>query len=270
MSTSRKALHATLVGGTNNQDRYVIGDQFAVVLDGATSFAGDRSHDPGWYAEQLGRVLSVVLPLGGALTDAVEEAIRAVRDTHGLTPGTTPTSTIALARWSDDALETYVLGDSYVVVLHSDGTEAVHTDERLDSVATRERARYQEGLAAGHGYGEEHRATLMELQAEQARHVNRPGGYWIAGAEPAAGQHGLTSSEPRAGVTAVVLASDGVDVLRHPGATTWGGVYKAANEHGPERVLRQIQDAEDTDPNGSRWPRAKLHDDKTLVAVPFA
>ena len=42
---------ATLAGASNNQDRFVVGDGFTAVLDGATSVAGDRSHDPGWYAE---------------------------------------------------------------------------------------------------------------------------------------------------------------------------------------------------------------------------
>ncbi|MFI2490531.1 protein phosphatase 2C domain-containing protein [Promicromonospora kroppenstedtii] len=132
MSESRLVLHATLAGGTNNQDRYVIGHGFAAVLDGATSVAGDRSHDPGWYAEQLAQAISETVPRAGALADAVTEAIRAVRDTHGLTPATTPTSTVALARWSDEVVETYVLGDSYVVVFHTDGTETIHTDSRLD------------------------------------------------------------------------------------------------------------------------------------------
>ena len=50
---------------------------------------------------------------------------------------------------------------------------------------------------------------LLDLQAEQARHVNREGGYWIAGAEPA--HHGILTAESRAHVAGVLLASDGVD-----------------------------------------------------------
>jgi hypothetical protein len=188
---------ATLAGGSNNQDRYVIGDGFAVVLDGATSFAGDRSHDPGWYAEQLGQALAATVPANGSLADAVTHAIRTVRDSHRLTPETTPTSTIALARWTAEAIETYLLGDSLAVLLHTDGTEEVHDDDRLSAVASSERAAYCSRLADGQGYGDAHRAQLLSLQAEQAQHRNRPGGYWIAGAEPEAGQHGITRSAPR-------------------------------------------------------------------------
>ncbi|MFC7023767.1 hypothetical protein ACFQHV_11510 [Promicromonospora thailandica] len=265
-----KTLAATLAGASRNQDRYVIGERFAAVLDGATSVAGDRSHDPGWYAEQLADAIEKTVPQGGSLAGAVEEAIRAVRDAHGLTAETTPTSTVALARWSNDTVETYMLGDSYGVIFYADGTEAVHTDDRLDAVAVNERAAYRKRLAEGHGYDKGHRALMLDLQAEQARRCNRPEGYWIAGAHPEAARHGITSVEGRAGVSALVLASDGVDPARHPEATTWHDLYDEARQHGPAHVLQRIHEAESTDPGGQRWPRAKLHDDKTLVCVPLA
>lgn len=262
-----KSLAATLAGASRNQDRYITGDGFAAVLDGATSVAGDRSHDPGWYAEQLAAAINKTVPHGGPLAGAVEDAIRAVRDAHGLTPETTPTSTVALARWSDDTVETYLLGDSYGIIFYADGTEAVHTDDRLDTVAVNQRAAYRKRLAEGHGYDDGHRALLLDLQAEQARRCNRPGGYWIAGAQPEAARHGITTAESRAGVSALVLASDGVDPSRHPEATTWRDLYDEVVEHGPEVVLRRIHDVEGKDADGRRWPRSKLHDDKTFVAV---
>jgi hypothetical protein len=259
---------ATLAGGSNNQDRHVLGDGFAAVLDGATSVAGDRSHDPGWYAEQLARAIGEVVPRGGPLADAVADAIRIVRDANGLTPETAPTSTVALARWSDDVVETYVLGDSYIVALRPDGgAQTVQTDDRLDAVGAPERAAYRTRLAAGHGYDVEHRELLLALQADQARRRNRPGGYWIAGAQPEAAAHGITTVEERSGVAALLLASDGVDPERHPEATTWRELVDEAQRYGAARVLQDIHDAEAADPDGRRWPRSKRHDDKTLVII---
>ncbi|WP_129782863.1 hypothetical protein [Promicromonospora panici] len=258
---------ATLAGGRNNQDRYTAGEGFAAVLDGATSVAGDRSHDPGWYAEQLAHAIGEAVQDGDALADVVANAIRVVRDAHGLTWDSTPTSTVALARWSDDVVETYVLGDSYAVIFHVDGTETVHTDDRLDSVGVAARAAYRRRLATGHGYDDEHRAILLELQAEQARRVNRSGGYWIAGAQPEAAHHGITTTEERTAVSALLLASDGVDPERHPEATVWRDLYDEATEHGPGQVLHRIHVAEESDHEGRRWPRSKPHDDKTIIAV---
>lgn len=265
-----KTQAATLAGASNNQDRYAIGDGFAVVLDGATSVAGDRSHDPGWYAERLARAVSERVPRGGALADAVADAIRTVRDDHALTPDTCPTSTVAIARWSDGVVESYLLGDSFVVLLSAGGAESVHTDDRLDAVGAHERAAYRARLAAGSGYDVEHRSLLLALQAEQARHRNQPDGYWIAGAEPEAAYHGVTSTEERSGISALLLASDGVDPERHRGTMTWHGLSHEVNSHGAAQVLQELQDAEASDPDGRRWPRSKRHDDKTLVVVDLA
>lgn len=261
-------LAATLPGGANNQDRYVVGDNFAAVLDGATSVANDRSHDPGWYAEQLAHALAETVPDGRPLAAAVADAIRTVRDTHRLVPETTPTCTVALVRWSTDTVETYVLGHSLVVLFRLDGT-TIHTDDRIGSVAADERATYRARLAAGSGYDSTHRALLMQLQAEQARHRNKADGYWIAGAEPEAAAHGLTTTTDRASTVLALLATDGVALDRHPKATAWSEIFNEARRHLPARVLRRIQDAESKDPDGQRWPRAKRHDDKTLITINF-
>lgn len=256
---------ATLAGGSRNQDRYAIGENFAAVLDGATSFAGDRSHDPGWFAQQLADALARSIPEGGPLAGHVERAIQSVRDAHALQPDTAPTSTIAIARWNSAAVETYVLGDSPAVIVHPDGSATVHTDDRLAAVAVEHRETYRSNLAAGHGYGEEHRQTLLELQKEQAERRNRAGGYWIVGTDPEAARHGITATTPASEVAAVILASDGVALERHPSVESWAELCTEAQQHGPDRVLRQIHDSEDTDPDGARWPRSKAHDDKTIV-----
>ncbi len=248
----------------------MVGDGFALVLDGATSVAMDRSHDPGWYAERLGKEIASRLPEGVSLPDTVAAAITAVRDTYGLVARTSPTSTVAIARWSTQTIETFVLCDSSVTLLHDDGTEKVHTDLEVGTAIARHRELYRSRLATGHGFDDGHRALLVELQEEQARRRNRPGGYWVAGIEPEAAYHGHVGTTHRAGVTALVLATDGVELDRHPRASTWRDVYDEALEHGPAHVLDAVHDAEATDPDGVRWARAKRHDDKTLVIVRLA
>ena len=172
------------------------------------------------------------MPRGGPIADAVAEAIRMVRDAHRLTPDTSPTSTVAIARWSDGVVETYALGDSYVVVLRADGTESVYTDNRLDAVGAPERAAYRTRLAAGHGYDVGHRELLLALQAEQAQHRNQPGGYWIAGAEPEAGHHGIATTDRRSGITGVLLRQR----RRRPGTlSTSCGLARSRNRRAQAR-----------------------------------
>jgi hypothetical protein len=77
----------------------------------------------------------------------------------------------------------------------------------------------------------------------------------------------FTTTENRAAVSSVLLASDGVDPERHPVAANWRDVYLESIERGPEQVLRLIHDSETTDIDGRHWPRSKPHDDKTLVSI---
>ncbi|GGM34371.1 hypothetical protein GCM10010102_32400 [Promicromonospora citrea] len=247
----------------------MVGRGFAMVLDGATSVAGDRSHDPGWYAGRLADVLARELPGGRPIPDLVAAAIAEVRDTDGLKAETSPTCTVAIARWTDDVVEAYSLCDSLVVVLGTDGSEVVHTDDDLGAAVGARRAAYRARLAAGLGYDEGHRQLLVELQEVQARWRNRPGGYWVAGTEPEAAYHAVTSTVARVDVAGLVLATDGVDLERHPIARTWREVYDEALRSGPEQVLHDLHAAEEADPDGRRWARSKRHDDKTLVVVPF-
>lgn len=264
-------LAATRAGDFQNQDRYIVGEGFAVALDGATSVAGDRSHDPGWYAGRLGDVLARTLPSGASIPDLVAAAIEEVRDTDHLVPETSPTCTVAIARWSSaDTVESYVLCDSIVVTLHGDGTEAVHSDDEVGDVLGAKRDEYRARLASGRGYDDGHRALLIDLQKEQARWRNRPGGYYVAGTDPEAAYHGVMSTADRARVAGLVLATDGVDPGRHPRAGTWREIYDEAMTHGPDRVLQDLHAAEATDPDGRRWVRSKRHDDKTLIVVPLS
>lgn len=262
-----KAVAATLAGGDNNQDRYVLGEDFAIVLDGATSIAGDRSHDPGWYAEQLGRAIAERIRGTRALPEVVERAIRSVRDRFRLTPENSPTSAVAMARWADDVIDTYVLGDSTIVLLMVDGAESVTTDTRLSAVAPELRAAYRDRLAIGHGFDETHRRILTSLQQRQADRCNVPDGYWIAGANPMAGLQGKASREHFANVRAILLASDGVAPRRHPKGLTWTEIHRQGESMGLSRFLAQMNEIEGADRDGQRWPRSKCHDDKTLVVV---
>lgn len=49
---------------------------------------------------------------------------------------------------------------------------------------------------------------------------------------------------------------------------TWPAVYQLAR-HNPARAIDSIHEAEHSDPDGTRWPRSKQHDDKTLAVVTF-
>jgi hypothetical protein len=96
------------------------------------------------------------------------------------------------------------------------------------------------------------------------------GGFRVAEADPAAAAHARTASWPRARVTEALLASNGVSCgVDDYHIFDWQGVLEQALRTGTPAVLTVVRVAEVADPDGTRWPRPKRHDDKTLVLVRF-
>lgn len=116
---------------------------------------------------------------------------------HDLTPGSSPSSTVTIARWTDDAVEVLVLGDSPVVVLLDSGRVDCVRDDRLTCVASDLRARYRDRLAAGSGYDDEHRAIVRQLVVEERQRRNGADEYWITEAVPEAAHHAARRQCPR-------------------------------------------------------------------------
>lgn len=248
----------------SGDDRAFVTSNAVIVLDGASAFSA-RDVPASVYAQHLGSTMAALVDgTDEALTVLLAEAIKTTAVDLGLTPGgRAPSSTVAVVRRREDAsVDVLVLGDSQVVI-----PGEILRDDRLAPLATEQRTAYRERLASGHGYDDEHRHLLAALQAEQLRHRNKPGGYWIAEADPVAAEHALTRHLPPDEVPWCVLATDGAyKPMEHLGLDDWSAVA-AANTDDLAATLRRCQDWESADERGRQLPRAKRHDDKTLVTV---
>jgi hypothetical protein len=251
-------------GTKPSQDRTVLLKDAVAVLDGAS--APDPSgRDGGWYAGELARELQDRLPDRRLdLATVLGDAIAAVTSAYRLEPGRSPSSTVTLLRWDESFVDGLVLGDSPLVVFP--GPEVV-VDERLATVAPRQRVAYHDRLAGGGGYDEGHRELLRALVGEQRRHRNRPDGYWIAEASPAAARQALTRRWPATAVHTAILASDGVSRGIGCGVADWTAALDLVDEDGPEALLDAVRAPERADPDGRRWPRSKPYDDQAVVVV---
>ena len=252
-----------------SEDVVVVLPNAVVLLDGATSL------DPalpsgGWYATRLARELSgrLVGYPDADLADLLAAAIKALARDQGLEPGASPSSTVALLRWNDAVVEALVLADSPVVAFTATGPHLV-TDNRLASMPRG--AGYRDRLASGAGYGDDHLVALRRAATSMSRRRNTEGGFWVAEADPDAAHYAERASWPRADVTTVLMATDGVScgVDTYHVFPDWAAVRDLALTKGPEAVLDVVRAAEHDDPHGTRWPRAKPHDDQALVVVDF-
>jgi len=256
-------------GAVRSDDRVVVLPHAVVLLDGATSLV-PTERDGGWYATQLAEVLRTRLTAEPTadLATLLADAIAEVATRYELRPGASPSSTVALLRWDTDTVEALVLADSPVVVFTTSGVQVV-SDDRLARVP-RPPGGYRERLRAGGGYGPEHHEALLASAAVMSRWRNTEGGFWVAEADPAAAHQAVRARWPRAEVEAALLASDGVSCgVDDYGLFDWSTARKLAESSGPQAVLDAVRAAEESDPDGRRWPRPKRHDDQSLVLVRF-
>jgi hypothetical protein len=262
-----------MAGGRRpNQDHVILTDHSAVVLDGATSWLPqDPARDGGWYARTLGSILTdLIADDARSLTNAVSEAIHRIQETYALDTHDSPTSTVTIARWSDATTQIYTLGDSPAVVYLRSGAPQVVFDGRLEAVGAGQRTAYREYLRSGAGYDDHLGEMIADLQRIEHSERNTEAGYWIAESSPSAAIHGVTAEYPSVDVSRVLLLSDGASAaVTDYGLYSWGGLMAALETSSAASVLRTIHGAEAHDQDGVRWPRAKRHDDKTVVLVEF-
>jgi hypothetical protein len=101
---------------------------------------------------------------------------------------------------------------------------------------------------------------------QQRRHRNQPDGFWVASTDPAAAQHALTDTIPRGGLQRTAVLSDGATrLVDRFGLLDWPGFLAVLAEQGPDAIIQQVRAAEDSDPDGRRWPRGKRHDDASAA-----
>lgn len=252
--------------GVPSEDWSAASDDLVVVLDGATARTGTGCvHGIAWYARRLGRAVADLaadrgMPLTDVLRTAIARTADAHRDTCDLTHPGTPSAAVGILRETPDRWEYLVLGDVTVAAATPAG-ELVVSDERVGASAAAERAE-----ADRHPIGSPAKqAALLRMKHAELAARNRDDGYWTAATDPAAADHALCGSVPKAGVTACAVLTDGVARAVAFGLLDWPGVFTVLHERGPAELLRLVREAEASDPAGQRWPRNKKSDDATAV-----
>ncbi|QBS42852.1 protein phosphatase 2C domain-containing protein [Nocardia sp. CS682] len=270
MAAGRR-LRTAQLATQSDEDRCFIAKHGVVVLDGATAHRASAGPSGGDYASVLGAILAEALDHGPhqlSLVEILERAIAQAIEVLQLEKGARDSAscTVALARFGEaDTVDLLVLGDSTIAVGSAGGSVEVITDTRLDEIGLPEADEYKSRLVRGCGYDEIHRHILSNLQKRQQRWRNRAGGYWIAATEPAAARHAMIMR--RLDVQWLVLATDGVSDCLETLGISWQDLADA-DYTGLANYLRRCHAWEaGVDPHGSLLPRAKRHDDKTVVTM---
>jgi len=236
-----------------------------IVLDGASAF-DPAAPSADQYVDALLAALSSRLDTPTDLTTVLRDAISTTSRQLGLTPGDGPSSTVVLLRESGQWLELAVLGDSTALIGLRDGRTERLTDDRMSAVAARLRTGYRDRLRNGSGYDATHKEQLRQIQRAERAARNTDDGYWIAEADAGAADHAIIRRYPRHQVAWCVLATDGAQRGFDHHGLDWASLADATEDELRRRLADLHQWEAEADPDGVHLPRAKRHDDKTVVA----
>lgn len=256
-----------------NEDAALHLGQLVGVFDGVTKPRDTDtgcSHSPAWYVQRLTARLRDVFRVQptATLPDGLAEAITHVRADHGgqcdLGNPATPAAAVCLVRGSSERLEYLILSDCTLVVDEGVQVTAL-TDERFARTIAQLRTKARaEGLATPPALG--HTPGKWDL-------VNRPEGYWIAGANPEAAHKAVLGDFPLTGsgrIRRAALLTDGascaVDLYE---IMDWRKLLDTLSSEGPEQLIRRVRQIENEDRGGEKFPRFKRHDDSTAALCLF-
>jgi hypothetical protein len=254
-----------------NEDFVAAAPDVVVLLDGAGSAGAESGcvHGVAWYARQMGAALlaHATDPSSVPIRDVLRAGTRDVAARHnGLCnlshPGT-PSATVVLVRRRYDVVEYLVLADSVLLIEHMSGEVVAISDDREAAVG----ARYRATLDAARP-GPDHDRALRDYITVMREHRNRRDGFWVASTDEAAADEAIVAKVPTSDVRTLALLSDGASrVADRFAITDWPGIMRTLADQGPAELLNHNRAAEHNDPDGSRWPRGKIHDDATAAYV---
>jgi len=247
--------YATKAAGSDapNDDYVLATESFAVMLDGATAPAGIDSgciHNVPWLTAQLAshqaRLLATepTRELREVLRESIVRTCASHADTCDITNRDSPSSTSIMARVRGARFEYCVLGDSGVVIQHTDSTVTAVVDDRTSYLPS---------------YTREAVSSLRNTDA----------GFWIASIKPEAADRALCGSVPVADVRRAVLVTDGATRLTERYSWSWEKLLDRIEEDGPEAVIEEVRREDAQVPQGTqrgKWP----HDDISILFWPFA
>ena len=219
------------------EDRIRVLPNAVIVLDGVTSRTRPPDRNGGWYASKLADELANLITETNPLTEVLAQAIRNLAERHDLVPGDSPSCTASIIRWTGDTIDALVLCDTPVVAFGQ--STHVLEDTRLED---------------------------LRPDPDILRWKNKPGGYWVAEADPAAGLQAVTTSWHRNEIASVIALTDGVSCgVSEYGLFGWDDLRQLPLGE----VLDRIREAERGDSEHKRWPRYKTHDDQAIARISF-
>jgi hypothetical protein len=253
-----------------NEDFAAATANAVVLLDGAGLLTLDEGvcrHGVAWYVRQLGSTLLAGMldrpdrGLTGILADSIGHVAASHQATCDLGHAGTPSATVVMLDVYDKVIRYLVLADSVLLINGPEGQQVV-TDSREAVIGRRFRGPMDAVPAGTSAHDDARRNYVERLRSFR----NRPGGFWVAAADPRAATEAITGSASARSVESAMLLSDGASrLVDRFHLATWQDVSTLVARSGGHALIDAVRRAERSDLRGQRWPRGKVHDDATVV-----
>lgn len=173
-------------------------------------------------------------------------------------------TTAAAVKVNDNTIDLLQIGDSIVIVADAAGNATVplgYYDH--DIVAMRKWRRFAD---EGHQNIRELVWDDIVAQREAANHD-----YGVLNGDERLKGHLKTTSIALGNIATILILTDGMFLPKADPDSydNWNAYIDVYRESGLNGLFRHVRDIEDTDPTLTKYPRFKLHDDSSAIAIDF-
>ena len=253
-----------------NEDRFITGRTFSIVLDGATPLKkSGQFNEARWFVDYLKKNINrydgdVKSRLRALSIDAYNNFPAEIKDGDYL-----PSAGACWAEWNNETINIGILGDCEVTAVTNENEILRFYDDRLralDSLAINEMVT----VARENGTTVlEARKFINDLLIKHRKLINKPNGYSALTLSPNAKIFESSFSLKKDSIKTLYLYSDGFSQ-----AFENLGIYKTHAEmfkhiENIDEEISKIVTASFNDPDCDKHPRFKIIDDITAVKIDF-
>lgn len=266
MKRKLKCEHISLQGsGKQNEDSLCVLHETFGVFDGASALVESRLigtlSGGAWCSSTASKLLSSTIPLT-TYAQTLQRKIKATWSPLHMAIENLPGTMMAVVRFSENALEFLQLGDSVILIINKDGSHSL-TNTFIDQDA-QILVQWKELTGQGEKFPRKSLASAIIANRKRANSY-----FGFMNGDPAVFNfltHGYLDISV---VKSVLLLTDGAMIPKENPRSpeNWDELVATYVDGGVEEIARKVRELETADSTCARYPRIKIHDDLTIVAI---
>ncbi len=270
----------TRAGSAYNEDRFTCGDNWFLLLDGATSLSGDLislyKTNAVWLVEKICVYIEKNIEKYKSTLDLLQHMekylIKEFEDLEiDFSEDIEPTASMVLVRDLDGKIEVTTLGDTSTVVCFKDNRMELIHDPR---VKTLDKIALDEMIAIADAENisiREARPRITDILLENRLHKNKEDGYCVVSIYHNMFENRVTNVYDRQSLDKMFVFSDGVahyyETLGL--ASDYKDFVNKIQNKSILDIIGEIREVENADMDYNEFPRFKKSDDATLGIIKF-